>query len=165
MSAVISDCGRYRYRLERRPGDWGKQATFIMLNPSTADAENDDPTIRRCIGFARSWNCGTLVVVNLFAYRATKPGIMKMTADPVGPDNDRHIRIAAQQAREFGGPVVCAWGTHGSLQQRDHHVLAMLQQLGVEPQSLERTSEGFPKHPLYCRRDCTLEPYRGRDAR
>ncbi len=86
-NAVISECGRYRYVLTRQVGPGTRTATFILLNPSTADANNDDPTIRRCIGFARQWGCGKLTVLNLFAVRATDPQWMKAASDPVGPEN------------------------------------------------------------------------------
>lgn len=90
--AVFSPCQRYRYWLERRFSEGDGTAVFVMLNPSTATAETNDPTIRRCIGFARSWGCDYLVVVNIFAFRATDPKVMKAEADPVGSDNDRHLQ-------------------------------------------------------------------------
>src|SRR5262249_54294569 len=86
-NAVISDCGKYRYVLTRQTGAEVRSATFVMLNPSTADATLDDPTIRKCIGFAKNWRCGRLVVLNLFAFRATDPEVMKAEADAVGPEN------------------------------------------------------------------------------
>jgi hypothetical protein len=92
--AVISPCGRYRYRLERRFDHGPKVTTFIMLNPSTADAEHDDQTIRRCLGFARAWRCSKLVVVNLFAWRATAPAELKGVEDPVGPELERGVDFA-----------------------------------------------------------------------
>ena len=107
--ALISDCGFYRYWLTR-PGrsliaERGP-VLFIMLNPSTADAELDDPTIRRCRGFAESWGCAGLTVANLYAYRATDPAALRLCADPVGPDNDAHL---VRLLREHG-EAVCAWG-------------------------------------------------------
>src|SRR5437588_2477108 len=90
-SAVFSPDGRYRYLLTRRLGRSRRVATFIMLNPSTADAINNDPTIRKCVGFARRWGCGLLQVVNLFALRATEPRVLRAAADPVGPENSRWI--------------------------------------------------------------------------
>jgi hypothetical protein len=84
-----------------------------MLNPSTADASQDDPTIRRCIGFARQWGCGRLVVLNLFAFRATDPADLKRAADPVGPENRAWFdRTLVDDL--VGGPVVCGWGVHGA---------------------------------------------------
>jgi hypothetical protein len=110
QNAVISACDRYRYVLRRQVGPGARIATFIMLNPSTADATQDDPTIRRCIGFARQWGCGQLVVLNLFAFRATDPVDLKRAADPVGPDNESWFR----RILPSDGPVVCGWGVHGS---------------------------------------------------
>src|SRR5581483_9586135 len=97
----------YRYSLARFFGDGGV-VNFIMLNPSTADAETDDPTIRRCLGFAKAWGYGTLVVTNLFAYRATDPAELAKAGDPVGPDNDTRLWSEAQ----LSDLVVCAWGNH-----------------------------------------------------
>jgi hypothetical protein len=130
-----------------------------MLNPSTADATNDDPTIRRCIGFARHWGCGRLVVLNLFAVRATDPADMKRADDPVGPENrdwfDRTLRDS------HGGPVVCAWGVHGAYMEQDLTVLGWLDRVGVEPLALGVTREGHPKHPLYLPYSAALVPFAG----
>src|SRR5262245_13227298 len=108
-SAELSPCGRYRYALTRTWGDPKKVVCWVMLNPSTADADQDDPTIRRCLGFSRAWGAGGLVVVNLFALRATDPDQLRIAADPVGPDNDSHLSTAA-----FGRLVVAAWGARGA---------------------------------------------------
>jgi hypothetical protein len=166
-SAIISSCGQYRYMLERKGLTASDRlATFVMLNPSTADAQQDDATIRRCKGFARSWGCGRLVVVNLFAFRATKPSDMKAAADPVGPDNDRAIYQAADEAANTGGKIVCAWGAHGSFKDRDKVVLAILGRFLIEPVSLGENGDGSPKHPLYLPSDAKPLAYRGRyDAR
>src|SRR5690348_16099160 len=107
--AVISDCGRYRYSLSR----WGwdersGRCVFIMLNPSTADASVDDPTIRRCINFAQGWGYGMLEVVNLFAWRATFPKELALAPDPVGPHNGEYLT----RAITIGDITVCAWGRH-----------------------------------------------------
>lgn len=110
MSAVISPCGNYRYLLTREYDPEGPLMTFIMLNPSTADAENDDSTIRKCRKFSDKQGCGRLAVVNLFAYRATKPEVLKKVSAPIGPDNMAHIIYAASQS-DF---IVCAWGTLGT---------------------------------------------------
>jgi hypothetical protein len=147
QDAVISACGRYRYLLTRRVGPGPRTATFLMLNPSTADATNDDPTIRRCLGFARRWGCKRLVVLNLFAVRATDPADMKRADDPVGPENpewfDRTLRALVD------GPVVCAWGVHGAHLGRDQAVLGWLDGYDIKPLALGITREGHPKHPLY----------------
>jgi hypothetical protein len=138
--AQISPCGRYRYSLWRK---WkpGPLCTFIGLNPSTADATIDDPTIRRCIGFAKAWGYSGLMMLNLFAYRATKPGEMMAAADPVGPDNDEVLRDAG-----FNSAIqIAAWGANGSFQGRDTTVRAMLPRLHC----LQLTKAGHPGHPLY----------------
>ena len=98
-AAVLSPCGAYRYLLTRRFGPGKKLATFVMLNPSTADAERDDATIRKCVGFARSWGCAGLQVVNLFAFRATDPTDLRMADDPVGPENDVWLGRAIWERR------------------------------------------------------------------
>lgn len=161
-SAVLSPCGLYRYCLSRRVTASNRTATFIMLNPSTADADNDDPTIQRCIGFARAWGCGRLLVANIFAFRATKPTDMLAASDPIGPDNDRAILDAALEASLSGGPVICAWGAHGKYRDRDRDVLANLAAASIEPMSLGETAQNLPRHPLYLRGDCRPLPYAGR---
>lgn len=147
--ATFSPCRLYRYRLTRRWGD-GPTCAFVMLNPSTADEMQDDPTIRRCIGFAKREGCGRLVIGNIFAFRATDPADMKAAADPVGPENDEHL---IQIMLEADGPVVAAWGAHGAFLGRAANVLrltdAPLQCLGV-------TKHGAPRHPLYIRADAPL---------
>lgn len=100
--AVLSTCGRYRYRLTRTWSQNRPPATFIMLNPSTADAHEDDKTIRRCIGYARRWGLGGLVVVNLYGYRSTNPDELWKVEDPVGPDNDHHLRAVLADAAKEG---------------------------------------------------------------
>lgn len=144
-SAVISDCGRYRYRLNRSWDRMKATAGFIMLNPSIADATQDDPTIRRCVGFARAWRCGGLCVVNLFAFRATDPADLFAAAEPVGPENDDHIRAVLRQCR----PVVAAWGAHGGHLGRDRAVREIIAAVGVSVFCLGRTKAGQPRHPLY----------------
>jgi hypothetical protein len=143
MSAVISPCGKYRYLLERTWGIGLPRVTWIMLNPSTADAEKDDPTIRRCIGFSKEWGYGGLYVVNLFAWRATDPGELKRVLRPVGPENDHYIGHAAANCKE----IVAAWGAHGSFQDRDKVVRKLLKGFGITALSL--TTKGSPGHPLY----------------
>jgi hypothetical protein len=138
--AHLSPCRKYRYALWRR---WsgGPQAMFIGLNPSTADETEDDPTIRRCIAFARDWGYGALCMANLFAYRATEPADMLAQDDPIGPDNDEYLRRLAGES----GVVVAAWGTHGVHRGRDAAVFAMIPTLHY----LKLTKDGHPGHPLY----------------
>ena len=138
--ALLSPCRRYRYALWRRWGE-GPPAMFIGLNPSTADETADDPTIRRCIAFARSWGHGALCMANLFAYRATRPADMLAQDDPVGPENDAHLQKLAAEA----GVVVAAWGVHGTHRGRHNVVRAMLPALHY----LRLTKDGHPGHPLY----------------
>lgn len=151
MSAVFSDDRVYRYELRR---EWGPGPTlaFIGLNPSTADETLDDPTIRRCIGFAKREGCGSMVMVNLFAYRATDPRQMKAALHPVGPENDKHIVQATRTARA----IVAAWGVHGSYLARDYDVLSILP---FPADALGITKGGYPRHPLYVRADAPLVPY------
>ena len=125
---------------------------FIMLNPSTADAEQDDPTIRRCIGYAKALGCGELTVVNLFAWRSTDPralyGMSKQMA--IGPENDRHIAEACNAS----GIVICAWGNHGALFNRSEEVLKVIRaQQGARPMALKISKTGQPGHPLYLKAD------------
>jgi hypothetical protein len=143
-SSGASFAGPYRYLLWRRWTD-ASSVLFVMLNPSTADARRDDPTIRRCIGFARAWGFGGVEVVNLFAWRATDPRELRRAADPIGPDNDRAIAKAA--ARNHA--IIAAWGVHGALLERDRQVAVLL--AGARVHCLARTGNGAPRHPLYVR--------------
>lgn len=150
-SAVVSACGKYRYRLERRWGD-GPIATFIMLNPSTADAEVDDATIRKCMGFAHRWRMGGIFVGNLFAIRATNPRDMLRAADPVGPENREHLEDLCREAGASGngGVVICAWGANGSHMGQDRTFLGWCEHPWlIRPKALRITSKGAPEHPLY----------------
>lgn len=151
--AYISADGIYRYSLTR---DWHENfplMLFIMLNPSTADAVIDDPTITRCRGFAEREYCGAFEVVNLFAFRATDPKEMKAYPDPVGVENDSVITAALMEAET----VVCAWGNHGVHMNRSKQVLDIIRDMGHKPLSLGPLNKtGEPKHPLYCKGDIPL---------
>lgn len=143
-TATFSPCRTWRYALTRTWNPDLAATVWIMLNPSTADAFQLDPTIRRCVAFAKQWNTGGVVVLNLFGLRSTQPAALRAVDDPVGPDNDDMI------AREaVGGRVVCAWGVHGRLYSRDRRVAALLHNNGVQPWCLGTTKDGQPKHPLY----------------
>lgn len=144
-SAVLSDCGTYRYELRRVWDPRLPLAVWIMLNPSVADASQDDPTIRRCVAFAKVWGYGGIIVVNLFALRATDPRELASHPDPVGPDNDKHIVQAATR----DGVVVCAWGAHKLTTRRADRVLAVLRAEEITPRCLGTTKAGHPRHPLY----------------
>ena len=154
--ATISPCGLYRYELKRRWGQ-GPAAIFIMLNPSTADAEKDDATIRRCVSFAKREGCGGLTVLNLFAFRATKPEALKAAADPVGPSNDEWIAHVVGGAVWTGSPVIAAWGAHGSDLGRDVAVAELVRRRLMAPMlCLGVTKAGAPSHPLYLAADAPL---------
>jgi hypothetical protein len=142
--ATISECGRFRYRLGRRWSD-GPTLLFVMLNPSTADADIDDPTIRRCIGFGRSHVFGAIEVVNLYAWRATDPADLRRHAWPVGPDNDQHIQAAV----EASDRVCVAWGASAGESPRPGEVLPVIRGAGRHPFCLGVTRSGHPSHPLY----------------
>lgn len=148
--ASISHCKAYRYSLVR---EWSRhgQLVIIGLNPSTADHRCDDPTVRRCIRFAKSWGFGKLVLVNLFAYRSTDPAVLTLVDDPVGPRNDQSIRQAVHAA----DLVVVAWGNRGDLLNRHLDILSWL----PAPHCLGTTKSGFPRHPLYLRRDTKPVPF------
>lgn len=155
--AIISLDQNYRYLLWRewqRPSGPKKTALFIMLNPSTADADLDDATIRRCVSFCKSWGFSRLEVVNLFAFRARDPKDLKRARDPNGPDNFRTIQDAAARATR----IICAWGAHGTYMGQDQKVIERL--LWEYPTyALHFTNSGVPGHPLYLPSDATLKEY------
>jgi hypothetical protein len=142
-NAVFDTSGRYRYSLTRRWAHGGQRAAFVLLNPSTADAARDDPTIRRCISFARSWRYNELEVVNLFAFRATLPRDLRQARNPVGPDNDAFLLRAVDAAHL----VLLAWGIHGTLAGRAAQALALMK--GRDLRCLGETRDGHPRHVLY----------------
>jgi hypothetical protein len=129
-----------------------------MLNPSTADADRDDPTIRRCISFAEQWECASLAVVNLFAYRATEPDALKEVEDPVGPQNDLYIKRLLNEEPEY---VVCAWGAFKFAKRRVARVLSLIREQGLTPVCLGMTAGGGPRHPLYVKRGIGYRIYHG----
>ena len=142
--AVLSADAVYRYRLWRAWDDRLPRLPFLMLNPSTADGDVDDPTIRKCLGFAKQFRCGGIDVVNLFAYRATKPTDLRNASDPVGPSNDDHIVSVCK-----GKPVICAWGTWGRVYHgRVKRVMDLLASTQAAPFALATTADGYPRHPL-----------------
>lgn len=158
-SAVISDDGLHRYRLDRRWAS-GPTVAWIMLNPSTADGEADDATLKRVTAFSRSWGFGALRVVNLYAYRATEPADLWKAPDPVGPDNDRHITRAVSRVE-----IVAAWGANA----RAHRVAAVLEVLAKAPgagrvHALAVTKAGQPRHPLYLRGNLVMQRWGMPDA-
>lgn len=161
MSATISPCGLYRYTLRREfgAGPSFKTLVFCMLNPSTADADNDDPTIRRCIGFAKREGYTALEVVNLYAYRATSPADLvrahNLGADVNGPENERHIFETVKASR---GPLICGWGANAHPDE-EAKMRFLFKEWGVDALCLGKTKGGSPRHPLYVRADKPFEAY------
>ncbi len=154
-TAVFSSDRRYRYVLWQW---WDKKpyCMFIGLNPSTADENDDDPTIRRCVNFASDWGYGGLCMVNLFALRATDPNEMMKRSEPVGPENDRLLLELSEQA----GIVIAAWGTRGAFQNRDNAVYTLIKNL----KCFGLTQGGHPRHPLYLPKNTKLIPFYGGDV-
>ena len=150
--AVFSDDRVYRYRLWRTWDVEKPVLGWIMTNPSTADETEDDPTIRRCIGFAKEWGYGSIVVGNLFALRATNPDELYEHDAPVGPENDAQLQTICEGADR----VIAAWGNPGSLQGRGREVA---QSLDDELYALEVNQTGHPKHPLYVSGDADPEVF------
>jgi len=157
-SAVLSPDGRYRYALRRSWGH-GPTALWIMLNPSTADAANDDPTIRRCVSFSKREGCGSLVVVNLYALRATQPSVLLTDPDPCGPDNWMHV--SAWLKSPHVSVIIAAWGSwqgQRSVTKNPPDVFrgqdGPLANRGVK--CLGLTKAGYPRHPLYVTADTPL---------
>jgi hypothetical protein len=153
--ALISECGKYRYKLRR---EWAQSermpVLWVMLNPSTADGSIDDPTIRRCIAFTKSWGYGALWVGNVYAYRSTDPAALwGMAADDArGAGNYGHLWDMASQS----ALTVCAWGAHASASAR------ILQNISGPGGlwCLGKTKSGQPRHPLYVKGDTALQEYR-----
>lgn len=149
-TALISDCKKYRYILSRVWDSSLPSVTFLMLNPSTADADSDDPTIRRCINYAKSWGFGHMDVVNLFAYRATNPLELLSCEDPIGDMNLYSIYTACNT----GLYSICAWGNSKIVETLlnkfpDYKPLKDIENLKY----LELSKDGTPKHPLYLKKN------------
>lgn len=151
--ATFDDTGVFRYTLHRRWNRAGRRVCFCLLNPSTADAKVLDPTLKRCLAFARLWNFDAMEVVNIFALRSTDPKQLYKASDPVGPGNDRAIRTAARRA----DLIIAGWGTHGELQARGAQVANLLADFDL--QCLATTKAGHPKHPLYLPGSLTPIPF------
>jgi hypothetical protein len=130
---------------------------FLMLNPSTADETQNDPTIRRVIGFSYAWGYRRWLVGNIFAWRDTSPAAMKLVDDPVGPDNDEHLRAICREA----DLVVCAWGNHGTHRNRAADVVDLIRSTGKRPHVLRLNEAGArqPEHPLYMPADTKPQPW------
>lgn len=152
-SAQFDSTGQYRYRLDRQWDHTRPRITLVMLNPSRADHQQDDPTVRRCTRLAQQWQYGSLVVVNLFAYCTASPKVLKTVDHPVGVDNDDAILQACGSAEN----ILLAWGNWGHLHNRDRQVLALLTPYRDRLYCLGLNQTGQPRHPLYIPRD--TQPY------
>ncbi len=152
--ALISDDQKYRYFLTRDlPNDFDEVCLFIMLNPSTADASINDPTIKRCMDFAASWEYGHLWVGNLFAYRSTDPEVLEGPVDAVGRQNDQWLLRMSQKA----DLIIAAWGNAGALRDRNLQVQKLI---GVDKmRHLGLTQMYQPKHPLYLKKTTLPERF------
>lgn len=154
---ILSPCRQYRYTLWRDfpvqnwlTGAAMNSESYLMvigLNPSTADETKDDPTIRRCVGFAKLWGFGALCMTNLFAWRDTKPENMMAVTWPVGAENDHYLL----QSAEGAGMIMAAWGKHGSHNGRACDALRLLN--GFQIKCLKKNKDGSPMHPLYVAAD------------
>ena len=145
--AIISEDKRYRYMLTRVWDETKPMVMWVMLNPSTADANNDDPTIRKCIAFAKSWGYGGIYVANLFGFRATNPRRLLQTEAPIGAMNEEYLRTYAEKVDK----VICAWGNVAILERLPHvRPMAVLGFAREKLHCLGLCKNGeTPKHPLY----------------
>jgi len=154
--ATWSPCKSYRYTLWRRWNNWGERyVQFIGLNPSTATELIDDPTVLRCINYAKAWGYDAMCMTNLFAYRATNPKVMKAAADPIGWMNDHWLMEIGQRA---DARLAC-WGAHGKHIGRAEGVLREFAERNLPLHCLSVTKSGEPGHPLYLRGDLRPVPY------
>ncbi len=150
--ATLNEDRRYRYSLIREWDAEKPKVLFIGLNPSTADETEDDATIRRCIGFAKRWGFGAILVGNLFAIRSKDPAVLYETKDPIGPENDVYLAKMAQEA----SLIVAAWGNNGGYRNRSEEVSALFPQM----KCLGVNKTGEPKHPLYVPSDQALMDFK-----
>lgn len=149
--AVISEDKKYRYLLTRIWDTTKPMVNFIGLNPSTADQVDNDPTMRRCIAFAKSWGYGGIFMTNLFAYRTAYPAELMKADDPVGRENNKYLLKIENKVDE----VVFAWGAGGTFLNRNKEVLRLI----TKGHYIALTKEGHPRHPLYLKGDLTLKKY------
>jgi hypothetical protein len=152
--AFIDLTGKYRYTLSRVWNENLGRVVFILLNPSTADAFQDDSTVRKCISFAKHWNFGSLEIVNLFAYRSTDAKYLKNISDPVGRENDHYILKAVENADK----IIAAWGNGSDFCNRSSEVLSLLKDYKLYCFGINKT--GTPKHPLFLSLDTELKEYK-----
>lgn len=149
--ATFSDDCAYRYRLWRR-WDEGDTLGWVLLNPSTADETESDPTLTRCIDFSKRFGYGSLVIVNLFGYQTSEPSEMKQREDPVGPENDEHLRTVCEAV----DTIIAGWGNSGEHEER---AITVAQMLEGKLHALAVNQTGHPRHPLYVSKDTEPVPY------
>lgn len=158
-SAVFSPCGLYRYWLERRLPSGRLTASVTMLNPSVAGPQNNDPTVRKLLGFGQRMDVGRWIATNFGAFKSTDPQGIKSAADPVGPDNDRHILAAVAES----DIVIAAWGASVELfpnwETRREVVLELLASAGKPVMCWGGTRQGHPRHPLMLPYSTQLERF------
>ena len=164
-TAYISKDQLYRYTLHRVWNMRIGSMVFVMMNPSTADYTKNDPTIRRCVNFARDHGLGGISVVNLFAWRATDPRKLNDAAihDPIGPDNNYHIAQVLRVFRHFpDSRLVCAWGAHKHPQKdaQVENIDRLATSLNIPQYCLGMTLEGAPRHPLFVPKKMRIITYR-----
>lgn len=154
--ADISSCGQYRYSLIRQwyEHDTARFVVFILLNPSTADANRDDPTVRKCTGFARRWGYDGIKIVNLFAFRATDPVALAHAGYPVGPATDDYLQ---RETRSLADSIIVGWGANGTkCAKRIHHVMNLINR---PVRCLRVLKSGQPAHPLMQSYSCFPQPW------
>ena len=147
-SAILSDDKAYRYQLSRSWDDEKESVLFIMLNPSTADSNIDDPTIRRVVNFAKTWGFGSVHVANLYAFRSTDPKGLKNVFDPVGSDNIEYVRELVGKVNK----VVYAWGNKKTEPE-------WLREIVNIPYCIDVSINNIPKHPLFLKKTMELKEY------
>jgi len=169
-AAVFSSCGRYRWWLQRTWQPQRPTLVFVGLNPSRADGQRDDPTLRRLVAFGRRWGFGRLEVLNLFAAVATTPAALRRLSDPVGPENGAWIRRCLARpgpwctqppaADDADGTLLwLGWGNGGAWRGHDRALLALVAAFALQPFALRCTASGQPGHPLYCPASMTPRPF------
>lgn len=151
--AKFSPCRKYRYTLWRVWDEEKPMIAFLALNPSAADEEKNDPTVQRCINYAKKWGYGGMYMLNIFAFRATDPKVMKAEEDPVGEENDKFILETIEKVDR----LICAWGNHGQHMDRSDDIEILLHGLKLECLGVNKSGE--PKHPLYLKADLEPEPF------
>lgn len=148
--------GQYRYALWRRWEQGPQQLLWVLLNPSTATGETDDPTLRRLLFYSKRLGFNALAVGNLFAYRSASPDALpRVKEEAIGDENDRYLLQLVHESTT----IVVGWGAGGGLHGRDPVVLKLLQETQRPLFCLGYTQYGAPRHPLYCRNDAALQPY------